>query len=162
MRCKWELSPIKVVKWNNEPFNLIMIRLEQVFHVEHSYGADLPKEEAARPEWFEEDRRPECAMFHVEHFHSTMHQTRALLSQERTNYSSQPAPPSTKLWDVSSQSPTRRAASVRLRPLSTLPLHLPQPRSIRCWSTATRSRIPPAAWGWLKTRSPSTFTMSVT
>ena len=75
MRCKWELSSIKVVKWNNEPFNLIMIRLEQVFHVEHfsstpgalmfpssgdsparvfhvehSYGADLPKEEAARPE----------------------------------------------------------------------------------------------------------------
>jgi hypothetical protein len=75
MRCKWELSSIKVVKWNNEPLYLIMRRIEQVFHVEHfssapgalmfpssgdsparvfhvehSYGADLPKEEAARPE----------------------------------------------------------------------------------------------------------------
>jgi len=39
MRCKWELSPIKAVKWNNEPFNLIMIRLVQVFHVEHFSSA---------------------------------------------------------------------------------------------------------------------------
>src|SRR6202030_3017247 len=49
-----------------------------------------------------------------------------------------------KSWDVSSQLPTRRVASARLRPPSTLLPHLPLPRSTRCWWTAIRIRTPQA------------------
>src|ERR1039457_1296756 len=63
----------------------------RVFHVEHSYGADLPKRKPLDPR-FEEKIASllsvQCSTWN--NFHSTMHQTRALHSQERTNYSSQP------------------------------------------------------------------------
>src|SRR6202451_3470953 len=82
---------------------------------------------------------------------NAMHRRWSLLLKCEKHYASLAQALHTISWDASSLLPIRRAAWARPRPPSTL---LPRSRPLRsthCWSIATRSQTPPAAWASSRT-----------